>query len=67
MERAVGKNENMESFCLSWKVPSEVGKSLAKLERSERSWRQPSEVGKKRAKLESFLKLGSFAAVGEFK
>ena len=39
MERAVGKNENMESFCLSWKVPSEVGKSLAKLEK-------PSEIGK---------------------
>ena len=42
MERAVGKNEKLESFnleslklesfCLSWKEPSEVGKNGAKLQ-----------------------------------
>ena len=42
MERAVGKNEKLESFkleslklesfCLSWKEPSEVGKGQVKLE-----------------------------------
>ena len=30
--RVVGKNEELESFCLSWKEPSEVGKNRAKLE-----------------------------------
>ena len=42
LERAVGKNEKLESyqleslklesFCLSWKEPSEVGKNPTKLE-----------------------------------
>ena len=48
MKRAVGKNEKLESF-------AEVGKSLAKLERTERSWKEPSEVGKSLAKLEIFF------------
>ena len=55
MERAVGKNEKLESFKLeSLKLESlaEVGKSQAKLERAKRSWKEPSEVGKNRAKLE---------------
>ena len=39
LERAVGKNEKLESFCLSRKGPSKVGKNRAKLEVS-------SEVGK---------------------
>ena len=58
MERAVGKNEKLESFKLeSLKLESfaEVGKNRAKLERTERSWKEPSEVGKSRAKLESFF------------
>ena len=38
-----------------------VGKSLAKLERTERSWKEPSEVEK------HFLKLESFAEVGKFR
>ena len=53
----VGKNEKLEkfkleSFRLSWKEPSEVGKTNkvgknpAKLKRTERSWKGPSEVGK---------------------
>ena len=50
MERAVGKNEKLEkfkleSFRLSWKEPSEVGKN-------EQSWKEPSKVEKNRAKLE---------------
>ena len=52
---------------------TEVGKSQAKLERTQRSWKEPSKVGKIRPKLESFfwswkvsLKLESFAAVGNF-
>ena len=56
MERAVGKNEEMESFKLeSLKLKSfaEVGKSQAKLERTERSWKEPIEVGKFELKLES--------------
>ena len=55
LERAVGKNEKLESFKLeSLKLESlaEVGKSQAKLERTERSWKEPIEVGKNRAKLE---------------
>ena len=55
MERAVGKNEKLESFKLeSLKLESsaEVGKIQAKLERTERSWKEPIEVGKNRAKLE---------------
>ena len=65
MERAVGKNENLESFKLeSPKLESfaEVGKSQAKLERTDRSrertqrsWKEPGEVGENRAKLESFF------------
>ena len=55
MERAVGKNEKLESFKLeSLKLESfaEVGKSQAKLERTGRSWKELSEVGKNPAKLE---------------
>ena len=55
MERAVGKNEKLESFKLeSLKLESfvAIGKSQAKLERTERSWKEPIEVGKKRANLE---------------
>ena len=56
MERAVGKNEKLESFKLeslklervkrSWKEPSEVGKNPEKFERTERSWKNSFEVGK---------------------
>ena len=49
MERAVGKNEKLESFKLeSLKLESlaEVGKNRAKLERSQRSRKELSEVGK---------------------
>ena len=56
MERAVGKNEKLESFKLeSPKLESsaEVGKIQAKLERTERSWKDPIEVGKIELKLES--------------
>ena len=56
MERAVGKNEKLESFKLeSLKLESfaEVGKSQAKLERTERSWKEPIEVGKFELQLES--------------
>ena len=63
MKRAVGKNEKLERFNLeSLKLESfaEVGKSQAKLERTEQSWKEPSEVGK------LLLKLESFAAVGKF-
>ena len=52
----VGKNEKLESFkleslkfesfCLSWKEPSEVGKNQAKLERTDQSWKVSFEVGK---------------------
>ena len=61
MERAVGKNEKLESFKLeSLKLESlaEVGKSQAKLERAKRSWKEPSEVGKNRTKLESTTEVG---------
>ena len=47
LEKAVGKNEKLESS-------TEVGKSQAKLERTERSWKEPIEVGKNRPKLERF-------------
>ena len=77
MERAVGKNEKLESFKLeSLKLESfaEVGKNRAKLERTERSWKEPSEVEKSLAKLERpdrswkvFFKLESFAEVGKFR
>ena len=56
MERAVGKNEKLESFKLeSLKLESlaEVGKSQTKLERTERSWKEPIEVEKFEMKLES--------------
>ena len=45
MERAVGKNEKLESL---------------KLERSKRSWKEPSEVGKLGLKLESTTEVGKF-------
>ena len=47
--REVGKGSWKESFKLeSLKLESfaEVGKSQAKLERTERSWKEPSEVEK---------------------
>ena len=50
MERAVGKNEKLESFKLE---------SL-KLERAKRSWKEPSEIGKNRLKLERFAAVGKF-------
>ena len=53
---AVGKNEKLENLKLkSLKLESfaEVGKSQAKLERTERSWKEPIEVGKFELKLES--------------
>ena len=56
MERAVGKNEKLESFKLeSLKLESfaEVGKSQAKLERIDWSWKVWAEVGKLGMKLES--------------
>jgi len=56
LERAVGKNEKLESFKLdNLKLESfaEVGKSKAKLERTERSWKEPIKVGKFELKLES--------------
>ena len=63
MERAVGKNEKLESFNLE---------SL-KLERAKRNWKEPSEIGKLLLKLESFAEVGKFrrswkvlAEVGKF-
>ena len=64
MERAVGKNEKLESFKLeSLKLESSavVGKNRAKLERAKRSWKEPSEVGKNRARSESFNELGKLS------
>ena len=62
----VGNTEKLEIFRFSWKVPrklgnnilkleifTEVGKSQAKLERTERSWKEPIEVGKFELKLEN--------------
>ena len=49
MERAVGKNEKLEGFkleSLELKSFAEVGKSQAKLERTDISWKESSEVGK---------------------
>ena len=49
MERALGKNEKLESFkfeSLKLESLAEVGKSQAKLERTERSWKESSEIGK---------------------
>ena len=49
MERAVGKNEKLESFKLeSLKLESfaEVRKSQAKMERTERRWKASFEVEK---------------------
>ena len=68
MESAVGKNEKLESLKLeSFKLENlklesfaEVGKSEAKLERTEQSWKEPSEVGKLLLKLESFAEVGKF-------
>ena len=56
MERAVGKNEKLESFkleSLKLETFAAVGKSHAKLERTERSWKEWIEVGKFELKLES--------------
>ena len=47
------ENLKLESF-------AEVGKSEAKLERTEQSWKEPSEVGKLLLKLESFAEVGKF-------
>ena len=61
MERAVGKNEKLESFKLeSLKLESlaEVGKIQAKLERTERNLKDPIEVGKLGLKLESTTEVG---------
>ena len=51
MERVVGKNEKLESL-------AEVGKSQAKLERTERSWKVRAEFGKLGLKLESKTEVG---------
>ena len=66
MESFKLENLNLESF-------AEVGKSEAKLERTEQSWKEPSEVGKLLLKLESFAEVGKFcrswkdlAEVGKF-
>ena len=69
LERAVGKNEKLESPKLD--SFAEVGKSLAKLEsfgevgknrveleRTKRIWKEPSEVEKLLLKLESFAEVG---------
>ena len=49
LERAVGKNEKLESYKLeterNWKEPSEIGNNQAKLERTDRSWKVNFEVG----------------------
>ena len=61
MERAVGKNEKLESFKLeSLKLESstEVGKSQAKLERTERSWKEPIGVGKLGLQLKNTIEVG---------
>ena len=55
MERAVGKNEKLENFkseSLKLESLDEVGKTRAKLKRTERSWKEPFVVGKNRPKLE---------------
>ena len=47
LERAVGKNEKLESFKLEspeFESFAEVGKSQAKLERTDRSWKFSFEV-----------------------
>ena len=65
MERAVGKNEKLENFKLqSLKLESfaEVGKSLAKLERTDRSWKVSFGVGKFWLKLESLNELGKLSS-----
>ena len=56
MERAVEKNEKLESFQLeslklergkrNWKELIEVGKNRAKFERTSRNWKVLAEVGK---------------------
>ena len=59
--RVVGKGNWKEREVGSFKLESlklesfaEVGKSQAKLERTERSWKEPCDVGKFLLKLESF-------------
>ena len=46
MESLKLESQKLESFCLSWKEPSEVGKPRAKSEGTERSWEVSAEVGK---------------------
>ena len=52
MERGVGKNEKLQNLKLE--KSAEVGKSQAKLERTDLSSKEPTEVGKFLSKLESF-------------
>ena len=58
MERAVGKNEMLESLKLE--SFAEVGKSQAKLERTDWSWKEPIEVWKFEVKLESTTDVGKW-------
>ena len=56
MEKAVGKNDKLESFKLEVQNEIgkiEVGKSEPKLETSMRSWKVKGEVGRFELKLES--------------
>ena len=48
----------LESFCLSWKGPSEVGKDQVKSERTERSRKVSSEVGKFRCSWKVLAEVG---------
>ena len=50
----------LESFCLSWKEPSEVEKNRAKLERTQRSWKVSFEVGKFRCRWKVLAEVGKF-------
>ena len=54
--RVVRKNEKLE--CLKLASFAEVGKSHAKLERTERNWKELIEVGKFELKLESKTESG---------
>ena len=61
MKRAVGKNEKFESFKFeSLKLESftEVGKSQAKLERTDLSWKVRAEVLKLGLKFENTTEVG---------
>ena len=55
----------LESFCLNWKEPSELGKNRAKLEKIERCWKEPSKVGKYLRTFKSFQFLFTFPALVE--